>query len=106
MAKGVALRRLSRRGSWVQIPPSAPSLRTCTSESYTSRLHSLSILFKKILKPATIKRKVKTIKSLLKHEINIADPDKVIAFINTVDSSSDTKDKATRAGTVSALCCF
>jgi hypothetical protein len=25
MAKGAALRRLSRRGSWVQIPPPAPS---------------------------------------------------------------------------------
>ena len=25
MAKGVGLRLLSRRGSWVQIPPSAPS---------------------------------------------------------------------------------
>ena len=27
MAKGVALRRLSRRGSWVQIPPPAPEIR-------------------------------------------------------------------------------
>ena len=26
MAKGVGLRLLSRRGSWVQIPPSAPSI--------------------------------------------------------------------------------
>ena len=26
MAKGVGLRLLSRRGSWLQIPPSAPTL--------------------------------------------------------------------------------
>ncbi len=26
MAKGVGLRLLSRRGSWVQIPPSAPTI--------------------------------------------------------------------------------
>jgi hypothetical protein len=28
MAKGVGLRLLSRRGSWVQIPPSAPNFRS------------------------------------------------------------------------------
>ena len=29
MAKGAALRRLSRRGSWVQIPPPASEIRAC-----------------------------------------------------------------------------
>jgi hypothetical protein len=39
------------------------------------------LLCKKALKPATIKLKVKTIKSLLKHGIELPNPDNVIAFI-------------------------
>jgi hypothetical protein len=45
MAKGVGLRLLSRRGSWVQIPPSAPTIskfsnikRLCKKDAYTSKL--------------------------------------------------------------------
>jgi hypothetical protein len=39
MAKGVALRRLSRRGSWVQIPP--PAL--LSNPSHATRLLSESL---------------------------------------------------------------
>ena|GEM_PF-2165706 len=44
MAKGVGLRLLSRRGSWVQIPPSAPSFALrILNQGYCSQ--DLFILF-------------------------------------------------------------
>ena len=50
------------------------------------------LLCKKSLKPATIKRKVKIIKSLLKHGVELPNPDNVIAFLNTCGWASGTKD--------------
>jgi integrase len=50
------------------------------------------LLSKKSLKPATIKRKAKTIKSLLNHGVEIANPDSVITFLNTCTWASGTKD--------------
>jgi integrase len=50
------------------------------------------LLCKKSLKPATIKRKVKTIKSLLKHGVELPNPDNVIAFLNPCSWASGTKD--------------
>jgi hypothetical protein len=52
------------------------------------------LLCKKALKPATIKRKVKTIKSLLKHGVELPNPDNVIAFLNTCGWASGTKERA------------
>ena len=49
------------------------------------------LLSTKSLKPATIKRKIKCIKSLVKHGVDISNPDKVVAFINTVTCASGTK---------------
>jgi len=50
------------------------------------------LLSKKSLKPATVKRKAKTIKSLLKHGVEIGNPDDVIRFLNTCNWASGTKD--------------
>jgi len=51
-------------------------------------------LCKKSIKPATIKRKVKTVKSLMKHGLDLNDADSVVTFINTCDWASGTKDIA------------
>src|SRR5271157_2378004 len=50
------------------------------------------LLSKKSLKPATVKRKVKTIRSLLKHGCDLADADNVVRFLNTCSWASGTKD--------------
>jgi hypothetical protein len=63
------------------------------SEILTKYLNYL--LCKKSLKPATIKRKVKTIKSLLKHGVELPDPDNVIAFLNTCGWAGGTVLKIT-----------
>lgn len=55
------------------------------------------LLCKKTLKPATIKRKVKTIKSLLKHGVNLVDPDSFVRFLNVCSWASGTKDLAVNA---------
>jgi integrase len=49
---------------------------------------------KKTLKHTTIKRKVLTIKGLIKHKVNLADPDSFVMFLNTCDWASGTKDIA------------
>jgi len=49
------------------------------------------------LKPATIKRKAKTIKSLLKHGVDLANPDSFVKFLNTCSWASGTKDIAVDA---------
>jgi hypothetical protein len=50
------------------------------------------LLCKKSLKPATIKRKAKTIQNLLKHGVELPNPDSVIAVLNTCGWASGTKD--------------
>jgi hypothetical protein len=50
------------------------------------------LISKKSLKPATVKRKVKTIISLLKHGCDLADADNVVRFLNTCGWASGTKD--------------
>ena len=52
------------------------------------------LLSKKSLKPATVKRKVKMIKSLLKHGCDLADAESVVRFLNTCSWASGTKDIA------------
>jgi integrase len=49
------------------------------------------LLSKKSLKPATVKRKVKTIRSLLKHGCDLADADNVVRFLNACEWASGTK---------------
>ena len=49
------------------------------------------LLSSKALKPCTIERKVRAIKSLLKHGVALT-PESVISFLNKVDWSSGTKD--------------
>ncbi len=44
-----------------------------------------------------MKRKLKTIKSLIKHGVNINNPDPVVAFINRCRWASGTKDIAMNA---------
>jgi len=55
------------------------------------------LLSKKTLKPATVKRKVKTIKSLLKHGVQLGNPDSFVRFLNTCSWASGTKDIAVDA---------
>ena len=43
MAKGVGLRLLSRRGSWVQIPPSAPQIQAYYEVSLVNRAEFMAI---------------------------------------------------------------
>lgn len=43
MAKGVGLRLLSRRGSWVQIPPSAPQIQACLELNNSKYTYILTI---------------------------------------------------------------
>jgi integrase len=52
------------------------------------------LMTKKTLKPATIKRKVKCIKSLLNHGVILGNPDTFIRFLNTTTWASGTKDIA------------
>ena len=49
------------------------------------------------MKPATIKRKVKTIKSLLKHGVTLGNPESFVRFLNTCSWASGTKDIAVDA---------
>jgi hypothetical protein len=67
---------------------SNPTPRTVTehpsvSEAVTNYIAHL--LSKKSLKPATIKRKAKMIKSLLKHGCNLANAEDVVRFLNTCE---------------------
>ena len=52
------------------------------------------LLCKKSLKPTSIKRKVVTIKSLLRHGVKLSDPDTFVKYLNTTDWASGTKDVA------------
>jgi len=52
------------------------------------------LLSKKSIKPATIKRKVKTVKSLLKHSLDLNNVDSVVTFMNQCSGASGTKDIA------------
>jgi integrase len=49
------------------------------------------LLSKKSLKPATVKRKIRTIRSLLNHGCDLADADNVVRFLNTCEWASGTK---------------
>ena len=91
--KGAALRRLSRRGSRVRIPLPAPSLNTGTFDERLAKYIN-HLLTKKTLKPASIKRKVTCIKSLIRHGVDLADPDSFVMYLNTCDWASGTKDVA------------
>ena len=53
------------------------------------------LITKKVLKPSTIERKAKMIKSMVKnHGVDLANPDEFVKFLNTVDWASGTKDIA------------
>ena len=52
------------------------------------------LLSKKCLKPTTIKRKVVSIKSLVRHGVNLSDPDSFVRFLNKTSWASGTKDVA------------
>ncbi len=53
------------------------------------------LLAKKVLKPATIERKVKTIRSMVQnHGVDLANPEAFVRFLNTVDWASGTKEIA------------
>jgi hypothetical protein len=56
--------------------------------------HISYLLSKKAIKPCTIKRKARTIGSMLNYGVELGNPDRVIAFLSTVSSSSGTKDIA------------
>ena len=92
--KGAALRRLSRRGSRVRIPPSAPRLNTGTFENEALARYINYLLSKKCLKHATIKRKVVTIRGLMRHNVELSNPDSFVRFLNTCSWASGTKDVA------------
>jgi len=49
------------------------------------------LLGKGVLKPSTIERKVRALKSLLRHSVSL-NPESVISFLNSVSWSSGTKD--------------
>jgi integrase len=51
-------------------------------------------LSKKTIKHSTVKRKVRTIKCLLKHGVDLANPESVIFFLNTCGWKNGTKDIA------------
>jgi len=65
---------------------------TASNETLTRYISYL--LSRKSIKPATIKRKVKTIKSLLKHALDLNNADSVVTFINQCSWASGTKDIA------------
>jgi len=67
-----------------------------TNPYYTTLTRYLNyLLSNKTLKLATIKRKVKTMKSMLfKHNVDLSSPESFVAFLNTVDWASGTKDIA------------
>jgi integrase len=50
------------------------------------------LLSKRTLKPSTVKRKVKLIKSLLKHNVELSNPNNVLSFLNSCNWASGTKD--------------
>jgi integrase len=53
------------------------------------------LLTKKTIKPATIERKIKMIKSMVtNHNVNLSNPDEFVRFLNTVDWKSGTKEIA------------
>jgi len=53
------------------------------------------LLAKKVLKPATIERKVKTIRSMVQnHGVDLANPEAFVRFLNTVNWASGTKEIA------------
>ncbi|UCH31251.1 MAG: hypothetical protein JSV05_07060 [Candidatus Bathyarchaeota archaeon] len=69
--------------------------RTITEHPALSEIQAKYInhlLCKKTLKPATIKRKVKCIKSLWKHGVKLSNPDSFVRFLNTCNWVSGTKD--------------
>ncbi|MEM3640696.1 MAG: site-specific integrase [Candidatus Bathyarchaeia archaeon] len=49
------------------------------------------LLSRKVLKPSTVERKVRALKSLLRHGVALT-PEAVVSFLNTVNWSSGTKD--------------
>ena len=52
------------------------------------------LLCKKSLKPTSIKRKVVCIRSLLRHGVELCDPDTFVKYLNTCSWASGTKDVA------------
>ena len=59
MAKGVGLRLLSRRGSWVQIPPSAPQRNLLESKESDLLNFGLWLKFTKGNRDASVDRKMR-----------------------------------------------
>ena len=64
--------------------------RTFREEEVLARFISY-LLGKGVLKPSTIERKVRALKSLLRHGVSL-NPEAVISFLNSVSWSSGTKD--------------
>ncbi len=83
MVKGVGFRSLSCRGSWVQIPPPAPTNKPLNLENY---LLSISTLEK-----CTIDRRVKALKRLSKC-VDLSDSERVVKFLNTSTLSNGSKN--------------
>jgi len=77
----------------VRIPLPAPSLNTGTFDETIARYINY-LLTKKTLKPASIKRKVTTIKSLIRKGVKLSNPDSFVYFLNATDWASGTKDVA------------
>jgi len=70
---------------------SNPTPRTTTEHTAILVGYMTYLLSKKSLKTATVKRKTKIIKSLLRHGCNLFDADTVVKFLNTCDWASGTK---------------
>jgi integrase len=53
------------------------------------------LMTRKTIKPATIERKIKTIRSMVKnHGVDLSNPDEFVRFLNTVEWKSGSKDIA------------
>ena len=74
---------------WRSHPPGTFPAPYAVSEALTRYMAYL--LSKKNLKPATVKRKTKMIKSLLKHGCDLADAENVVRFLNVCSLACGTR---------------
>ena len=78
----------------MRIPPPEPERYPRTSIDETLAKFINHLLTKKTLKPSTIERKVKVLKSLMKYGVELSNPDSFVLFLNICDWASGTKDLA------------
>jgi hypothetical protein len=76
-------RSLSCRGSWVRIPPPAPTNKPLNLEQY--------LLSTSTLEKYTITRRVKALKRLSR-SVDLSDSDRVVKFLNTSTLSNGSKN--------------